>query len=170
MLRIVQEVSQCLQTSHLEGNVNTLAQRLCSELGFLEYLMEFLTQRKAEFDSASNSKLFAAIFDLIELILRDNQDNFEDNLTHILQLKGFLELKDRGQIKLLYQLSRSKLHKQHYHFFLQSWLLSLKHCKTPTTYIPMGLLTLVNSFDSVEARTDCLQKIIKYLSSDVQLL
>lgn len=117
--------------------------------------MEFIIQKMGEFGEQSNNALFEAMFEFIELFLRDSEDNFKDNEHHLFTLRRLLELEDRGQIKLYYQLSSLEVaQKRQYHFLMENWLLTLKQSKAPRVHILLGIIVLLSCCEQEETKEE----------------
>jgi hypothetical protein len=137
----------------------------------MDYLVQFLVERKEELKKIENSALFDYAFTLVKQVLRNCKESFTHNEGQILRLKATFCLNDRGQISLLYELTRSKVAVQRqYSYLLECWLLALKHCFSPRLEITLGLLTLLHSWERVEEKDKATISLSSLLLEDQEAL
>lgn len=88
--------------------------------------------------------MFQLIFKFIKLYLLNSDDNVLKKAHYLQKLTVLFKYNDKGQVKLLWNLTCIKLVSIRLNqFLLESWISSAKEASKYIYYIPLGLLKVI---------------------------
>lgn len=117
--------------------------------GFFDLVIELVYQREKDLLTHESDELFQLLFRFIGLFLLNSDENFFRNATALQKLKVVFRHPDKGQIKLLWDLTCIKVVASRMgRTIFDCWITAARCNPRFSIYIPLGLIKLILSTDS----------------------